>query len=395
MGARAISGRIAAVENGPELRAWLERLVEAKVKAALEAEREARFRETFALISVRPADPLAETLARLLDQRLVDVDIVTFGDGEKKPVVRENLSGKNVFVIATVGMSEDPDVSFANTCRLVSALRRTCKAGRITVVAPCLWYQAQDKTHARREPISVRDVADDITRRGMDHIMVVELHSEQIEIAFDSFDHLKVTPLFADYLSRRCQEYGERVVLISPDDGGVRTREELFKNMSAECTAGLASVHQLRVRGQVDAKEVLEFVGDVEGKVGVIFDDMLRSGTTMFQAAAEAKKRGAKRVVGAVAHFFGVSSRGKTFEEKLVESALDELIITNTRPDYFERAIDTPELRAKITLLDISPYLARAIRNYLTGGTVKDMIQRVPDRRELYQILHAAGAGSR
>jgi len=129
--------------------------------------------------------------------------------------------------------------------------------------------------------------------------------------------------------------------------------------------------------------------------VGVIFDDMLRSGTTMFQAAAEAKKRGAKRVVGAVAHFFGVSSRGKSFEEKLVESALDELIITNTRPDYFERAIDTPELRAKITLLDISPYLARAIRNYLTGGTVKDMIQGVPDRRELYQILHAAGAGSR
>ena len=96
-----------------------------------------------------------------------------------------------------------------------------------------------------------------------------------------------------------------------------------------------------------------------------------------------------------MAHFFGFGSRGKTFEEKLVESELDELIITNTRPDYFARVLDTPELQAKITLLDISPYLARAIRNYLTGGTVKDMIQRVPDRRELYQILHAAGAGSR
>jgi len=70
------------MENDPELRAWLERLVEAKVKATLDAEREARFRETFALISVRPADPLAQTIARLLDQRLVDVDIVTFGVGE-------------------------------------------------------------------------------------------------------------------------------------------------------------------------------------------------------------------------------------------------------------------------------------------------------------------------
>jgi ribose-phosphate pyrophosphokinase len=385
----------ADLQRDSEFRAWLERIVEAKVKAALHGEREAHFRETFALISVRRSDPLAETIARLLDQRLVDVDLVTFGDGEKKPVIQENLSGKNVFVIATVGMDEDPDVSFANTCRLVSALRRTCKAGRITVVAPCLWYQAQDKTHARREPISVRDVADDITRRGMDHIMVVELHSEQIEIAFDSFDHLKVTPLFADYLSRRCREHGDRVVLISPDDGGVRTREELFKNMSAECVGGLASVHQVRVRGQVDAKEVLEFVGHVEDRVGVIFDDMLRSGMTMFQAAAEAKKRGAKRVVGAVAHFFGFGTRGKTFEEKLAESALDELIITNTRPDYFAKVVTTPELRAKITLLDISPYLAGAIRNYLTGGTVKDMIQRVPDRRELYRVLHAADAGAR
>jgi phosphoribosylpyrophosphate synthetase len=147
------------------------------------------------------------------------------------------------------------------------------------------------------------------------------------------------------------------------------------------------------MRGQVDAKEVLEFVGDVEDRVGVIFDDMLRSGTTMFQAAAEAKKRGAKRVVGAVAHFFGFDSKGKTFEEKLDDSELDELIITNTRPDYFAKVLDAPNLRAKITLLDISPYLDQAIRNYLTGGTVKDMSQRVPDRRDLYQVLHAAGAG--
>ena len=382
------------LQNDPAFRAWLERFVEAKVQAALHDEREAHFREMFALISVRRPDPLAETIARLLDQRLVDVDRITFGDGEKKPVVQENLSGKNVFVISTIGMGEDPDVSFGNTCRLVSALRRTCKVGRITVVAPCLWYQAQDKTHARREPISVRDVADDITRRGMDHIMVVELHSEQIEIAFNSFDHLKVTPLFADYLSRRCREDGDRVVLISPDDGGVRTRDELRKNMNAECLAGLASVHQLRMRGLVDSKEVLEFVGDVEDRVGVIFDDMLRSGTTMFQAAAEAKKHGAKRIVGAVAHFFGFDSKGKIFEEMLAESALDELIITNTRPDYFAKVLDTPKLRAKITLLDISPYLARAIRNYLTGGTVKDMIQRVSDRRELYQIVHV-GTGVR
>jgi ribose-phosphate pyrophosphokinase len=382
---------IADFQGDPQFRSWLEHFVEDKVNEVLEKEREQRFRESFALISVRRNDPLAVSIARILGKKLVDCDILVFGDGEKKPVIHENLNGKHVYVIATVGAGEDPDVSFANTCRIVSALRRTCKVNRINVVAPCLWYQAQDKTHARREPITVRDVADDITRRGMDHIMVVELHSEQIEIAFNSFDHLKVTPLFGDYLTRRCLNEGESVVLISPDDGGVRTREELFKNMNPECLAGQAAVHQLRVRGKLDEKEILDFVGDVKGKIGVIFDDMIRSGTTMFQAAAEAKKRGAKRVIGAAAHFFGFGSKGATFEEKLVESPLDELIITNTRPDPFQCALDCTGFRSKLTLLDISPYLGRAIRNYQTGGTVKDMINRIPDRRELYNVLHEAG----
>jgi phosphoribosylpyrophosphate synthetase len=96
-------------------------------------------------------------------------------------------------------------------------------------------------------------------------------------------------------------------------------------------------------------------------------------------------------VVGAVAHFFGFGSKGSTFEEKLLESQLDELIITNTRPDCFQKIMESPGFRSRVTLLDISPYLARAIRNYQTGGTVKDMITRIPDRRELYAIVHQAG----
>src|SRR5262245_26740977 len=122
----------------PQFRSWLERFIEDKVQELLEAERERRFRESFAVISVRPKDPLAVTIARALGKRLVESDILVFGDGEKKPVINENLNGRHVYVIATVGIGEDPDVSFANACRIVSALRRTCKVGRIIVVAPCL-----------------------------------------------------------------------------------------------------------------------------------------------------------------------------------------------------------------------------------------------------------------
>ncbi len=379
--------------HDPQLRVWLERLIEDKVNDALEQERDRRFRESFALVSVRKDDRLAEGIAAALGKRLVRSEVFVFGDGEKKPVIYENLAGKHIYVIATVGEGEDPDVSFANTCKIVSTLERTCKVAQINLVAPCLWYQAQDKTHSRREPISVRDVADDLLHRGMNHIMVMELHSEQIEIAFNSFDHLKITPIFGDFLDRRFERDHVPLVLISPDDGGVRTREDLYKNMNAEYIAGQAAVHQLRVRGGVDRKDLIDFVGDVDGRVGVIFDDLIRSGSTLFQAAEAAKRHGATRVVAACAHFFGFDGGGKTFEKKLMESAVDELIVTNTRPDFVDKLLDRPGYRSKMTVLDIAPYLARAIRNYQSGGTVKDMIQRVSDRREFYDVVHLAENG--
>jgi ribose-phosphate pyrophosphokinase len=379
------------LQGDPQFRSFLERLIEDKIQEERRRMREQVFRESFALIAVRPEDPLATAIARHLGKSLVHAELVTFGDKEKKTVIHENLRGRHVFVVATVGDDEDPDVSLANTYRTIAALHRTCKVAQIILVAPCLWYQAQDKTHARREPITVRDVADDLGRRGMGHIMVVELHAEQIEIAFESFDHLKMAPLFATHLMRRFGESGEKVVLIAPDDGGVRAREELYKNLDPDLIAGQASVHQLRKRGSVDEKEIRDFVGDVKGRVGIIYDDMMRSGTTMFQAAAAAKLHGAKKVVGIVAHYFGFDSKTLgPFEERLARSDLDELIVSNTRPGIQAKVASSPVLRSKVTVIDIAPYLAQAIRNYETGGTVKDMIASTQNRRELYSIFHEA-----
>jgi ribose-phosphate pyrophosphokinase len=380
------------LQGDPEFRSWLDRLIEDKVREELSRERQRVFRESFAIISVRSECFLAESIARYLGKALIESNLVIFGDGEKKTVIHENLRGKNIYVVATVGDGEDPDVSLANTFKMISTLRRTCKVGHINVVAPCLWYQAQDKTHARREPISVRDVADDLIRRGMNHITVLELHAEQIEIAFDSFDHLKMAPIFADYLSRRFKDAQQEIVLVAPDDGGVRNREELYKNMNPDLLGGQASVHQLRKRGSVDEKEILDFVGDVDGKICIIYDDMIRSGTTMFQAAAAAKDRGAKMVLGVVAHFYGFASASLgTFEKRLAESRLDELIVSNTRPDVRARVAGDAVLQSKMSVLDVSRYIGQAIRNYQSGGTVKDMIFRIPDKRDLYSLVHEAG----
>ena len=222
--------------------------------------------------------------------------------------------------------------------------------------------------------------------------MVVELHAEQIEIAFDSFDHLKMSPLFGDYISQRFGDIGQELVLIAPDDGGVRAREELYKNLDRKLLAGQASVHQLRVRGSVDEKELLDFVGDVKGRIGIIFDDMMRSGSTMFQAATAAKKAGARKVMGLAAHYYGLDSQSQgSFQERLAASDLDELVVSNTRPDATARVLESPTLKKKVTVLDVAPYLARAIRNYETGGTVKDMLGGLSAIRDLYDVLHQAG----
>ena len=130
----------------------LKELIDERVREALIQEKE----NSIALISVRENDCLATRIAARLGKPLINMDIVTFGDGEKKCWIKENLRGRHVYVISTIGLNEDPDVSLANTMKVLSALKRTCKVKTINVIAPCLWYQAQDKAHSRREPITVR-----------------------------------------------------------------------------------------------------------------------------------------------------------------------------------------------------------------------------------------------
>ncbi len=344
---------------------------------------------SFALVSVRENDSLAQALSRRLKKPLVDMERQTFSDGEKKVIIRENLGGKHVYVLATMGPGEDPDISLANTLKVITTLHTTCKVPQISLVAPCLWYQAQDKAHARREPISVRNVADDMIRRGMNHIMVCCLHSEQVEIAFESFDHLKTEPIFADYLEDLYKENKQQFTLVAPDEGGVRMREELQLNLSKEVVAGQASAIQLRSRDKVDSKDLRELIGDVEGKAVVILDDMIRTGSTMFNAATAAKQAGATKVIGIATHFFGFSSSKATFGQRLVDSSVDELIVTNSRGEALARVQDGTLLRQCMTVIDISPYLAKAIRSYHVGDTVKEMLKEI-DRSELYTVAHKA-----
>lgn len=374
-----------SISNDSTLVKGIKEIVKVEVQKALAQERE----NMFAVLSVRDDDSLAQGIAAKLNKPLVAMDRIRFGDGEKKVVIKENLCGKQVYVISTIGPGEDPDISFAQTCQVITTLHTTCKVQRINLLAPCLWYQAQDKAHARREPITVRNVADDLIRRGMNHIMVSSLHSEQIEIAFESFDHLKMEPMFGEFLSRqlRQEHASNRIVLLAPDEGGVRQRDDLYMNMDPELDLAVASCHQLRDRSGVDRKVVQELVGDVNGATVIILDDMMRSGSTMFNAAQAAKDKGAKQVIGVVTHFFGFSKSGKIFGQNLVDSPLDRLVVTNTRGEALARVQDGTLLCQKMQVLDVSPYFAKAIRSYHQGETIKEMIVGM-DRSTLYNVAH-------
>ena len=124
------------LQGDPQFRSWLEQFIEDRVRDELKRDMDRRARDAFSIVSVRPDDELANSMARILGKPLVPVEILTFGDGEKKAVVKENLRGKHVYVIATVGYGEDPDVSLANAPKILSTLKRTCNVRQINFVVP-------------------------------------------------------------------------------------------------------------------------------------------------------------------------------------------------------------------------------------------------------------------
>lgn len=344
----------------------------------------------FRLISLYDNCPISRKISKILRIPLVRYELSRFGDKERKPTIYENLSGKNVCVIATASNDNDPDVILADTRRLIFTLATTCKVNSIILVEPVFFYQAQDKSHGRREPISAKLEANLLEESGkghLKHVIVTELHAEQVEGFFDcSLDPLRVSPLFADYLLRYYPK--EKFFVCAVDDGSCRIRDDVVKNLGKKIS-GIGSVDQLRARDKIDEKEFRSANLDVRGKIVVIYDDMLRSGGTLFQAAKALKEMGAKKVIGGVAHFFGFDSKDKSFIDKIHESGIDELVITNSRPLVVKKILENGWLKRKITILGISPYLAEAINRYKKGGTIKEMIKETRISK-LYVVVNKA-----
>ncbi len=284
--------------------------------------------------------PLARDITAHLNLNPGRAMVGQFKNGETRVKIDENVRGSDVFVIQSLTMPVDHHLM--ELLIMVDALRRA-SARRITAVVPYYGYAKQEKKTTGREPITAKLIANLLTTAGADRLLTMDLHAPAIEGFFDiPVDHLQAGPLLVDYFRNKALQ---NVVSVSPDAGGVGRANKFRERIDA----GLAII--AKQRPEADVAEVVEMVGDVDGKTAVIVDDMISTGGTLVEAAKLLHERGAKRIFACATH--GIFA-GAAFAH-MVDSHLEEIVVTDT-------IVLPPEASAaRIKTISVAALFAEAI----------------------------------
>ncbi|SOD40795.1 ribose-phosphate pyrophosphokinase [Nitrosovibrio sp. Nv4] len=261
---------------------------------------------------------LAQDVVRHLNIRIGRATVGRFSDGEVMVEILENVRGKDVFVLQSTCMPTND--TLVELLVLVDALKRA-SAGRITAAMPYFGYARQDRRpRSVRVPITAKVVANMLTSVGIDRLLTMDLHSDQIQGFFDiPVDNIYSMPILLGDLWK--SDY-QNLVVVSPDVGGVVRARQMAKRL--ECD--LAIIDKRRPKANV--AKVMNIIGEVEGRTCVIMDDMVDTANTLCEAARALKEQGAERVLAYCTH--PVLS-GKAVE-RIENSALDKLVVTDTIP---------------------------------------------------------------
>ena len=314
---------------------------------------QAENRKSLMLFSGRAFPELAEEIGGVLGVKPTPMDAYDFANGVIFVRYRESVRGCDAFVVES--MSHPINKWMMESLIMVDALKRG-SAKRITVVLPFYPYARQDKKHKGREPISARLMADLYKTAGADRILTVDLHTAQVQGFFDGpVDHLFAMNLLAEYVE---EKWGDRpITVVAPDSGRVRVAERWTDRLGG---CPLAFIHKTRDPTKPNQIVANRVVGDVEGRVCIVVDDMIDTGGTIVRAAEILFDEGAADVVVAATH--AILSDPAT--ERLHNSKVSEVVVTNTLPLPAQKRLD------KITVLSIAPLLARAIREVFDDGSV-------------------------
>lgn len=309
------------------------------------------------VFSGRAHPELAQEVADNLGTDVVPMDAYTFANSEIYVRFEESVRGCDAFVI----QSHTAPVNewIMEHLIMVDALKRA-SAKRITVVLPFYGYARQDKKHRGREPISARLMADLFKTAGADRLMAIDLHTSQIQGFFDGpVDHLMALPILTSYVKKK---YGTAdLAVVSPDAGRIKVAEQWSQRLAG---APLAFIHKTRDITRPNLSVANRVVGEVEGRLCVLVDDMIDSGGTIVQASAALMDQGASGVIIAATH----AILSGPAVERLSGCPAKEIIVTNTLPlSTAARELD------KLTELSIGPLVSQAIRAVFEDGSVTSM----------------------
>jgi ribose-phosphate pyrophosphokinase len=298
--------------------------------------------------------PLAEAVAAGLNLALARASIRRFADMEVFVEIHENVRGEDVFVIQSTSYpTNDNLMELLITC---DTLRRS-SARRITPVIPYFGYARQDRKSGPRTPISAKLVANLITEAGANRVLTMDLHAGQIQGFFDiPVDNLLAAPLFSKDIEERFA--GREPMIVSPDVGGVLRARIIARRLNCD----LAIIDKRRERAGVS--EVMNIIGEVEGRDCIIIDDIVDSGGTLCNGAEALLANGARSVSVYVSH--GVLSGGAV--ARIAASPIEMLTITDSIA-----ATEAVRLAHNVRQLSIAPLLAEAMRRISTESSVSSL----------------------
>ena len=286
---------------------------------------------------------LAKEISEILHIPLGKCSLSKFSDGEISVNITETVRGREVYIIQPTGLPVNDNLM--ELCIMMDAMRRA-SVGKINAVIPYYGYARQDRKAKPRDPISAKLVADILVAAGADDIMTVDLHAPQIQGYFNiPVNHLEGMPVLAQYFLEK-NFASKDLVVVSPDHGSV-TRA---RNFAHYFNCPIAIIDKRRPKANVS--EVMNIIGDVDGKTCLMIDDMIDTAGTITNAADALKKFGAAEVYAAATH--PVLS-GPAIE-RIQNSAIKEMVLLNTIPVPEEKKI------SKITILSIAPLIAEAMR---------------------------------